>query len=480
MNVMHSGPSLTGIVDVVADTVTFGETLNTLTPTELSYVQGATSSLQTQIDSLVLGSLGGTDLSVHSVAASASLSAGTTLSVTGAASVGSLTVGGVNPMTSKQDALTTASNVYVNEIRLTQANGMTGAVSSVGNVAAQLQDVWTTLGTQGSGLSTAQSDVTTLQGDVTALEGDVATLQTDVTTLQTTKVETLAIGTVTDVSYGTAGSVTIDNTDPLHPLLNFQLRQGNPGATGATGPQGDTGPAGSDADTTALAVIVAANSAAIAAGAATAVALQSQISANYASLGVLSGEVATVEGQVTTLEAKTVNFASAVPGVSTTINNTVKIRDVTGLSDQVVLSSTGQSDFYNGIHSQGAMTVDGNFNASDVVISGTCSVGGDLTCNDVGVTGALHCETTVEVTGTLTAHGDVVVDGGLGVQDLDVYGPTHLGALTTSGDCTLGTSSLSSHTIGGVSLTITCPFVSIPFLSVPSYSSFPSGYSLSY
>ena len=54
---------------------------------------------------------------------------------------------------------------------------------------------------------------------------------------------TLAIGTVSSVSYGTSPSATITGTAPSQ-TLNFALETGPTGATGSTGPTGPTGPTG--------------------------------------------------------------------------------------------------------------------------------------------------------------------------------------------------------------------------------------------
>jgi collagen type VII alpha len=300
-------------------------------------------------------------------------------------------------------------------------------------------------------------------------------------------VSTLGIGTVVDVSYGSAGAVTIDNTDPANPLLNFSLRQGNPGPTGATGATGATGPAGSDADVSALGIQVTANSVAIAAGAATAVTLQAQISSVAAGVAVNNGliavantEIGVLDGEVSSLQARCINIASAVPTVSTNHTGTLNVRDSTGLITQVQLNASGTSHFYNGLETT-TLSVDSTCTiGSTLDVTGSSTIGGNL-----GITGELSVDGATTLT-TLDATGDVVIGG-----TLDITGDTtctHIEAtnsVTTSfleatGSTELGgdLASLSTHVINGASLTVNCALVSIPALSLSGFFSQLEGYTL--
>jgi hypothetical protein len=149
-------------------------------------------------------------------------------------------------------------------------------------------------------------------------------------------------------------AVSITGGDPANPVLNFLLKDGRQGNDGDRGPTGDKGNTGDDGKDGSNGDSSAATGAAIAAGAAAAVASAAAIaaaasaaaaevsaSASAASAASVEAQVAELEPRVEALEAKT-TYQEAGIG-STDFKSNVKILDTLG-TEMIKLGADGNID----------------------------------------------------------------------------------------------------------------------------------------
>ena len=138
-----------------------------------------------------------------------------------------------------------------------------------------------------------------------------------------------SVGTVVS---GNPAAVTIDNTVPATPIMNFVLRSGangtngSNGSDGAQGPKGDKGDDGEDASaTTGIAALAlgAANSAAITALSVTVGAHTVELAALTVSVGIAEEEIIVLQNEMLVVQDKT-QYQQAAVG-STTFASNVKI-----------------------------------------------------------------------------------------------------------------------------------------------------------
>lgn len=190
--------------------------------------------------------------------------------------------------------------------------------------------------------------------------------------------------------------VTVTNVTGVGPQ-GIQGPTGATGATGPRGPKGDTGPQGPQGepgsgtvDTVARAIATGAASAAAAASATAFLSLE-QSSTALAGLAVTNGAVATLQGQVTTLEGsqalqdaqisalqgKTDNILSAVPLDRTTFGGNILLSNYpagTGLT----LSGRGESTFEYLIRAPRVICETGTSTFNSIATYGNVSIAEDL------------------------------------------------------------------------------------------------------
>lgn len=139
--------------------------------------------------------------------------------------------------------------------------------------------------------------------------------------------------------------------------------EGPAGAQGATGPQGPQGPRGYKGDRgpegpagdgpvaySALALATAADAAVIALGV-TVSGQATTIAGLATNVTALNGSQATQDGQIAILQAKTVN-QTGFAGIATEFQGQLRVRDISNVSDAVMLSPSGTNVFTRSIQCQ--------------------------------------------------------------------------------------------------------------------------------
>ena len=384
--------------DITCANLTIEETINNVPSELINELIGLRDNIQDQIDNISAGITTASNLSINSLTTAATITSAGNITTSNILTAPTIMLNGTNLSTTlngKQPLITGGTVLTVNDI-------VSGGNSINGLIAVKQNQI---LSNSNITLSVLTANNITLAGSplVQSLNNINGTLNT--------KLNSLAIGTVTTLDAGSSATATVTTANNISTLdlgiptglsggNGFNGAQGAQGATGAKGDKGDTGSAGASADVAAIIATILTSGTILGA---------------LAAIAVLEGQIITMQGQITaidvsiaTLQAKT--LYQSVVGTATRFTSNLQIND--GLYNDVILKRGEKSEFYYGIN----------------------------TGDDISVAGSISATGTISTDDNISSSSNLIING----------------------NTTLGSSVINnSHTITGNTLDVNCAFINL-------------------